>query len=219
MRYLAIIPAFNEAETIAEVVRRVREILPDVVVIDDGSSDATAQLARTAGADVVSHCVNRGLGAALGTGMAAARMRSADIAITLDADGQHDPAEIPTLIAPIASGDADLVIGVRSGGGAPFHRRVFHGIANAMTRLLFGVRCSDTQSGFRACSRRAMECIEIRTNRMEVSSEILAEAARHDLRVVEVPIRTIYTAYSLSKGQSFAVGIKTAWALLLRRLF
>ncbi|MDO8622064.1 MAG: glycosyltransferase family 2 protein, partial [bacterium] len=193
--------------------------IPDVLVVDDGSDDETRARAQNAGAVVVRHCVNRGLGAALGTGIAAALDASADIIVTLDADGQHDPADIAAVAAPIQAGFADLVIGVRSGDGAPVHRQWFHGIANLFTRVLFGVRCSDTQSGFRALSRRAAKQIEIRTNRMEVSSEMLAEAVRLGLRVAEVPIRTIYTEYSLSKGQGLGEGIRTAWSLLLRRLF
>ncbi|MDP3771587.1 MAG: glycosyltransferase family 2 protein [bacterium] len=219
MRTIVIIPAYNEERTVGEVVRSVREMIPDVLVIDDGSADATGDRARHAGAIVVRHCVNRGLGAALGTGIAAALRAGADIIVTLDADGQHDPADIAAVVAPIQAGFTDLVIGVRSDASAPVHRRWFHGIANFFTRMLFGVRCSDTQSGFRAFSRRAAERIEIRTNRMEVSSEILAEAVRHELRMTEVPIRTIYTEYSLSKGQGLGEGIRTAWSLLLRRLF
>lgn len=236
MQTVVIIPAFNEGATIASVICRVRGISPDVLVVDDGSSDATAERARVAGALVVRHCVNRGLGAAIGTGIAATlqpRVLSrgihdegsrsheyADVMVTLDGDGQHDPTDIPALIAPIAAGEADIVIGVRRDRSAvPFRRRLAHAVANGMTRALFGVTCSDTQSGFRAFSRRAAEQIEVRTNRMEVSSEILAEAARLGLRVAEVPIRTIYTDYSLAKGQSFVVGLKTAWALVLRRWF
>lgn len=219
MRIIVIIPAYNEERTVGTVVRRVREHIPDVFVVDDGSGDATGERARWAGAVVVRHCVNRGLGAALGTGIAAALRSGADAIVTLDADGQHDPAEIAALTAPMRDGRVDLVIGVRSWMGAPIHRRWFNRIANVVTRMLFGVQCADTQSGFRCFSRTAAERIAIRTNRMEVSSEIIAEAARHDLRIVEVPIRTIYTDYSLAKGQNFMVGVKTAWALLLRRWF
>jgi glycosyltransferase involved in cell wall biosynthesis len=219
MRVIVIIPAYNEARMVAEVVRRVRDHIPDVIVVDDGSMDATGDRAEAAGATVVRHCVNRGLGAALGTGIAAALHAGADAIVTLDADGQHDPAEIAAIVAPIAQDTADVVIGVRTFTDAPFHRRLFNQIGNLVTRLLFGVRCSDTQSGFRAFSRAAAERIDIRTNRMEVSSEIIAEAGRHELRVAEVPIRTIYTDYSLAKGQSFSVGIRTAWSLLLRRWF
>ena len=232
MHLVVIIPAYNEARTVGDVVRRVREHIPDVIVVDDGSSDATGERARAAGAEVVRHCVNRGLGAALRTGIAAALRQDpssrgdaegsrppeqADILVTLDADGQHDPTEIGALTAPIAEGVADVVIGVRSFAGAPRHRRLFNQIGNVVTWLLFGVWCSDTQSGFRAFSRRAAAQITIRTNRMEVSSEIIAEVSRHNLRIAEVPIRTIYTPYSMAKGQSFRTGVKTAWALLLRK--
>jgi len=233
VRTIVVIPAYHEEVTVAGVVTHVREEIPHVIVIDDGSTDATGDRARSAGAEVVTHCVNRGLGAALGTGIAAALAAGADIIVTLDADGQHDAADIARVIAPIERGEADMVIGTRfgfpplpasGGGGArggevPASRRLANATANLLTRLLFGVRCSDTQSGFRAFSRYAAERIEIRTNRMEVSSEILAEASRHGLRITEVPIRTIYTDYSLSKGQGFTVGLRTAWALLLRRWF
>ncbi|MFH1430157.1 MAG: glycosyltransferase family 2 protein [Candidatus Uhrbacteria bacterium] len=216
---VAVIPAYNEERTVGDVVRRVREFIPHVVVVDDGSSDATAERARAAGAYVVCHVVNRGLGGALGTGIRIACDLGADFIVTLDADGQHDPVDAPALIAPIERGDADVVIGVRERSvDIPVSRRVAHAVSNIYTRLLFGVYCSDTQSGFRAMSRSAAMRIEIRTNRMEVSSEIIGEIGRHKLRLVEVPIRTIYTDYSLSKGQSFTAGLKTAWSLLLRKL-
>lgn len=219
MRTIVIIPAYNEEQTVGTVVRSVREHIPDVFVVDDGSSDATGDRARAAGAVVVRHCVNRGLGAALGTGIAAALRAGADAVVTLDADGQHDPTEIAVVVASIAAGTADLTVGVRSFAGAPLHRRWFNQIGNIVTWVLFGVWCADTQSGFRAFSRVAAERITIRTNRMEVSSEILAEAARHRLRIAEVPIRTIYTAYSLAKGQGLVTGLRTAWSLVLRRFF
>jgi len=220
MRTIVIIPAYNEERTVGAVVRNVREHIPDVIVVDDGSDDATGDRATAAGALVVRHCINRGLGAALGTGIAAALGHSPDVIVTLDADGQHDPSDIAAVTAPVQAGFADLVIGTRfARGKAPFSRHLANTIANLLTRLLFNVQASDTQSGFRAFSRYAAQRIEIRTNRMEVSSEILAEAVRHGLRVTEVPIRTIYTEYSLSKGQGVATGVRTAWSLLLRRLF
>ncbi|MDO8463532.1 MAG: glycosyltransferase family 2 protein [bacterium] len=221
MRTVVIIPAYNEAQTVAEVVRRVRERCARVIVVDDGSRDGTGELARGAGAEVVRHAVNRGLGAALGTGIAAALARGATCIVTMDADGQHDPTDIAELIAPIERGGADLVIGTRwhHAATAPLARQLANRTANLVTRVLFGVRCSDTQSGFRAIARAAAERLDLRTNRMEVSSEILAEAARLRLRIAEVPIQTIYTAYSLSKGQGLVTGAKTAWGLMLRRMF
>lgn len=248
MRTVVVIPAHNEERTVGDVVQRVREIVPHVLVIDDGSTDATGDRARAAGAVMVRHTVNRGLGAALGTGFAAVlsvsfrgaaeesrSIERPDIIVTMDADGQHDPADIPALIAPIVRGEADMVIGTRfrlspsSGGGvgggalsergAPLSRIAANRTANLVTRALFSVQCSDTQSGFRALSRHAVEQLDLRTNRMEVSSEIIAEAARLHLRIAEVPIRIIYTEYSLSKGQSPIVGLRTAWGLVMRRWY
>lgn len=247
---MIVIPAYNEARTVERVVQRVRERCPYVVVVDDGSNDGTGEIARGAEAVIVRHAVNRGLGAALGTGIAAALARGAECIVTMDADGQHDPTDIAAVIAPIERGEADVVIGSRfctgdpppltpppsgrggmrrfsssrregeleGGGGAPRSRKIANRIANIVTRVLFGVRCSDTQSGFRAFSASAARAMDLRTNRMEVSSEILAEAARLRLRITEVPIRIIYTEYSLSKGQSFGTGVKTAWGLVLRKL-
>ncbi|MDO8599088.1 MAG: glycosyltransferase family 2 protein, partial [bacterium] len=113
MRTVVVIPAYNEETTVAGVVRGVREFIPDVIAVDDGSTDATGERSRSSGADVVTHCVNRGLGAALGTGIAAALAAGADTIVTLDADGQHNPSDIAAVIAPIQAGFADLVIGVR----------------------------------------------------------------------------------------------------------
>jgi len=169
---------------------------------------------------VITHSVNRGLGASLGTGFAAAQYLGADAVITLDADGQHDPAEIKKFIEAIEHG-ADVVIGSRmltGFEGMPWYRQVAQILGNLVTFCLFGAWVTDSQSGFRAFTRFALEKIQIKTNRMEVSSEIIAETKRHKLNLVEVPIKAIYTDYSLSKGQSFFVGLKTLVKLVVRRI-
>ena len=219
MKTVAIIPAYNEASTIGEVVEKVRPHVAEVLVVDDGSDDRTAEIARARGARVVAHAINRGLGASLGTGFAAARLLDADAAITLDADGQHDPAEIPKFLAAVGAG-ANLVLGTRMQDptGMPLVRRVAQWCGNAATFCLFGAWVSDSQSGYRALDRAALARVEIRTNRMEVSSEIVAEARRLGLRLTEVPIKAIYTDYSLSKGQGLFVGLKTLAKLVVRRL-
>ncbi len=219
MRVLAIIPAFNEERTLGEVLQRVRPQVDEIVVIDDGSGDGTRAVAEESGATVLRHVINRGLGAALGTGFAWAAARGVDVAITLDADGQHDPADIPRFVEAISQG-ADVVIGSRllDPKGMPWQRRIANHVGNLVTFLLFGAWVTDSQSGFRAFDRRALQLMEIRTNRMEVSSEIIAEARRKRLKLVEIPIEAIYTDYSLSKGQGFAVGLKTMAKLVLRRL-
>ena len=220
MKMFALIPAYNEETTIADVLTRTRPYVDGMIVVDDGSSDRTAEIARTQGAVVVSHVINRGLGAAIGTGFAAAQSLGADIVVTLDADGQHDPTEIKKFVEAIEKG-ADVVIGSRlltGFVGMPVHRRVAQVVGNLVTFFLFGAWVTDSQSGFRAFTKHALSKIQIKTNRMEVSSELIAEAKRNGLILVEVPIQAIYTEYSLSKGQSFFVGIKTLLKLVVRRL-
>src|SRR3989338_106598 len=220
MKTVTVIPAWNEELVIGEVLDGLRSRVDEMVIVDDGSDDRTALIARTRGATVVRHAVNRGLGAALGTGIAAALRRNAEIIITFDADGQYLPDDIPAVLAPILSGDADIVIGtrLRDPKGLPPIRRLANQIGNLVTLVLFGVKVTDSQSGFRALSRYAAERIEIRTDRMEVSSEILAESRRKNLKLVEVPIRSRYTAYSMSKGQSLWMGLRTLGRLIIHRM-
>ena len=220
MKIFAVIPAYNEETTIAEVLQKTKPFVDQVIVVNDGSSDQTAQRALAQGARVVTHGVNRGLGASLGTGFAAALYLGADVVITLDADGQHDPLEIKKFIVAIEQG-ADVVIGSRmltGFEGMPWYRQVAQILGNLVTFCLFGAWVTDSQSGFRAFTRFALGQIHLKTNRMEVSSEIIAETKRHKLKLVEVPIKAIYTDYSLSKGQSFFVGLKTLVKLIVRRI-
>ncbi len=220
MKIFAVIPAYNEETTIAEVLQKTKPFVDQIILVNDGSSDQTAQRALAQGVRVVNHSVNRGLGASLGTGFAAAQYLGADAVITLDADGQHDPAEIKKFIEAIEHG-ADVVIGSRmltGFEGMPWYRQVAQVLGNLVTFCLFGAWVTDSQSGFRAFTRFALQQIQIKTNRMEVSSEIIAEAKRHKLNLVEVPIKAIYTEYSLSKGQSFFVGLKPLIKLVLRRI-
>jgi UDP-N-acetylglucosamine---dolichyl-phosphate N-acetylglucosaminyltransferase len=220
MKTIAIISAYNEEKTIAEVLEKTRPFVTEIIVVNDGSQDRTPEIAKEKGAILLSHSVNRGLGAAIGTGFEAARALGADFAITLDADGQHDPEEIPKFINAAKEG-AEVVIGSRMIEGAkgmPWYRKVAQRIGNIATFVLFGAWVTDSQSGFRGFSQSALEKIEIKTNRMEISSELIAETHRNKLTLVEVPIKAIYTDYSLSKGQGFFVGIKTLIKLIVRRL-
>jgi glycosyltransferase involved in cell wall biosynthesis len=216
-----VIPAYNEARTIAGVIRSLKtKGYEQIIVVDDGSVDETGARARQEGAVLVRHVINRGLGGALATGIKAALRSGPEIIVTFDADGQHDPEDIPRIIEPIKKGKADVVIGSRwrDEGGVPTARWVAHRIANLVTYLLFGLRTTDSQSGLRAFSQSAAEKIRIVTSGMEVSSEILAEVIRKHLRWEEVPIRAIYTDYSLSKGQSLKVGLRTLGKLILAKI-
>jgi len=219
MRVIAVIPAYNEESTILEVIKQVLPKVTEVIVVDDGSKDNTRRLAEKAGVTVVSHAINRGLGAALSTGFVAAEKLKADVVVTLDADGQHDPEELNRLVKAIEAG-ADVVIGSRmiDHKGMPWYRVLAQMLGNTATFILFGAWVTDSQSGFRAFKIEALKKMHLHTNRMEISSEIVAEIKRAGLYLVEVPITAIYTDYSLSKGQSWLVGLKTLIKLVIRRL-
>lgn len=215
-----VIPAYNEAENIGRVIKGIKKYTDNVIVVDDGSKDNTSQIALQNGAKVYYHLLNRGLGGALGTGIKAALSDRADIVVTLDADGQHDPKEIPKLIKPIIEGKADIVIGSRFliRQPMPLLRRAGIPFFNLITFLLFGIWSTDSQSGLRAFNRKAAENLEIFTGGMEASSEIIKEIKSHKFKLKEVPIRAIFTTYSLSKGQGLFTGFRTLMKLLILKL-
>ena len=216
MKLVVIIPAYNEEENIGKVIKDVKKYTEDIIVVDDGSKDGTLRAACQSGANVCRHIINRGLGGALGTGIKAALLAGADIIVTLDADGQHNPADIPCLLKPITEGKADIVIGSRflKYQRVPCFRRFGNYFFNLITFFLFGVWTTDSQSGMRAFNKKAAEKLDIYTSGMEVSSEIFKEIKTHRLRFKEVPIKAIYTPYSLSKGQGFGVGLRTLRKLI-----
>ena len=216
-----VIPAYNEGKTIAGVLDSLKENgYTNTIVVDDGSQDNTFEVAKKYAKVVVKHKLNRGLGGALGTGIQGALRMGAEYIITFDADGQHNPKDLQKVLSPLVRREADAVIGSRliNPDGMPFKRRLANKIGNYVTYALFGVWTTDSQSGLRGFNRKGAESIRIRTNRMEVSSEIIREIAFNGLRFKEVPIQAIYTDYSLSKGQSFLVGLKTFAKLLMHRM-
>jgi glycosyltransferase involved in cell wall biosynthesis len=225
MKLSIVIPAYNEARTIGQVLHQVLSLdLPNIaqrkiIVVDDGSSDRTGEIARSMGVVVVRHLLNRGLGGALGTGIKMALRSGADVVVTFDGDGQHSPDDIGKIIEPIRMGRADVVIGSRmlDSDGMPWTRRVANRLANLITWVLSGIKTTDSQSGLRAFSRSAAERIKISTNHYEVSSEICGEIGRNQLRLTEVPIKAIYTRHSMSKGQGFWTGLRTLYKLFLHK--
>src|SRR3989338_2133740 len=155
MHTILVIPAYNESRTLSEVVENCKKLVGEVIVVDDGSIDDTAYHAKRNGVTVLSHLVNRGYGAALKTGIIAALQRGADIVVTIDADGQHEPQEIQKIIEPLRNGKADIAIGNRFAPaskreGMSLFRRILINAGNVLTWILYGVWLSDTQSGFRA---------------------------------------------------------------------
>lgn len=221
MQTWIVIPAFNEEKTLATVLKGLKEAgYENTIVVDDGSKDKTFEIAKKHAKVAVSHHLNRGLGGALGTGIEGALRMDADYIITFDADGQHATDDIKKLLKILQSGEADAVVGSRllNPEGMPFSRRMLNRLGNLATFFLFGVWTTDSQSGLRGLNRKAAKKIQIKTNRMEVSSEIIKEIGRNKLRFAEVPIKAIYTDYSLSKGQSLFVGLKTFAKLILHKL-
>jgi len=219
MKVLIVVPAFNEEKTLGKVIFDLREHgFKNILVIDDGSSDETHSVAKRKRVLLVSHIVNRGLGAALGTGFSVAKEKRFEILVTFDADRQHRAEDLKRLIDPIMKGKADVVIGSRLKdlGYMPPVRRILNLLSNLMTLLYYGVWTTDSQSGLRAFGRRAIENMEIKTDRMEVSSEFFREIKRLGLRFTEVPIKAIYSDYSLKHSKQERLGLLIPLRLLLR---
>ena len=188
------LPAYNEERYIGSVVLQAKKYADEVIVIDDGSTDRTAKIAKLAGATVIRHGENKGYGAAIQSILAEAKERSPDILVLLDADSQHNPDEIPFLTKAISEG-YDLVIGSRKirRENIPTFRRTGQGVLSYLTRILSGSKLSDTESGFRAFSRKAMAVLEPKEKGMAISAETISEATVKGLKVAEVPISAIYT--------------------------
>lgn len=220
-RIVVVIAAYNEAPVIASVVADVRRASYPAVVVDDGSTDATGEIAARAGAFVVTHPVNLGQGAALQTGLDFALAQGADVIVTFDADGQHRPADIAPLIAALAANKADYALGSRFLGGAvnlPRKRRLMLAAATWFTRLTTGLDLTDTHNGLRAMTRRGASRIRLKQNRMAHASEILHQIAQSGLAYVEVPVTIEYSAYSLGKGQTLSESLAILIDLFARRM-
>lgn len=216
-----VIAAYREASVVGGVVAAVRERWENVVVVDDGSDDSTAERAAQAGAFVLRHAINRGQGAALQTGIAYALQRGADVIVTFDADGQHPCGAIDTLVEPIGSGRAEVVFGSRFLGDAgriPWTRRWLIRAAVWFTRASTGARVTDAHNGLRAFSRRAAATLNLRLDRMAHASEIIDQVLGAELPYLEVPVAVEYTAYSRAKGQSGTAAIRILWDYMLSKV-
>lgn len=218
---VVVVPAFNEGQVIAATLGTLRALYPTVVCVNDGSSDDTAAQASAAGVIVLTHAINLGQGAALATGISYA-LKALDqwkYLVTFDSDGQHDPAEIDALVQPLASGQADVVLGSRFLGrvqGMTSSKRLLLKSAVAFTRVTSRMKVTDTHNGLRAFTRAAIERIAITQHGMAHASEILHEIHRNRLRYVEVPTTVTYTDYSKAKGQSALNAVNIVFDMMLR---
>lgn len=197
-----LLPAYNEEIAIASMILLSLEYADEVIVIDDGSTDRTAALSKQAGATVLSHERNLGKGVALKTGFDYAS--NFDIIVTIDADGQHNPEEIPNLIKPIQDGVADIVNGSRYINGhdttTPTYRRVGQTILDTATNVASGTKLTDSQSGFRAFSSDSIKYFEFKPDGFGIESDMLIEASHNNLRIVEVPITVRYDVQTTTEN-------------------
>lgn len=208
-----IIPAHNEETVIASVIKEVQNAgYPNIIVMDDGSKDNTANQAEKTGVTVLTHMINRGKGAAVKTGIEAAKLLKADIIVTLDGDGQHNPKDIHRMIRKLHQG-YDIVLGSRlkNPTGMPKYKIIANILGNIFVYLLYGLWVTDSQSGFRAYSKNAFSTINTKTDRYEYDSEVIFEIKRNKLKFIEIPIEVRYTEYSMGKKQKMNLknGIKT----------
>ena len=220
-RTTIVIPALNEASVIGEIVRTLRGSFPNVIVVDDGSVDGTAEQARQAGAIVLTHLTNRGQGAALRTGIVHALRDGAHYIVTFDGDGQHDVADLPAMIGPIARGEVEVCLGSRFLGTAaaiPRLRRFVLRAAVLFTRITSRQRITDAHNGLRALSRKAALKLDLKLNRMAHASEIIDQIGESGLPYREVPVHIRYTDYSCKKGQRSVAALRVAFDYLLQRV-
>ena len=215
---IAIIPAFNEAKMIGQVVRVVLPQVDQVVVVDDGSIDATFYEAETAGAIVLKHTLNRGQGAALETGQAYARELGASIVVHFDADGQFDPADIQRGIAALKTKEVDIVLGSRfleKKSKLPWLKRyAILPFSRLVDRFFGGVRLTDAHNGFRILNARALENLKLSQDRMAHATEIPQLIARHQLRYAELPITVLYHEF----GQGPVSGLQVLRDLIWQKI-
>ena len=205
MNIIAAIPCYNEGWYIGSTVLMTKKFVNKVIVIDDGSVDDSAEIAVEAGAIVYKHGQNKGYGKSICDALAMGRRADADILVTLDADGQHNPDDIPEMVKPLLNGEADVVVGSRflgAGTKPPLYRRVGQHILTFFTNLGTGGSLTDSQSGFRAYSSKALRELGLSERGMSVSSEIQFAIAKGKLRVAEVPINVTYFEKSLYPSSS-----------------
>jgi glycosyltransferase involved in cell wall biosynthesis len=225
MKLAIVIPVYNEGKVIKSVIDSLPKKLNGidkiiVLAVNDNSTDNSANEIAKTNAILVNHPVNLGAGATTVTGLEAAKKIGADLAVTIDGDGQHNSSDIGKLIKPITTGRADLVIGTRlkQAKGMPIIKQVGNWGLNIVTYAMSRMWTTDSQSGFKCFSKKAMDMMDIQSLGYEFCSEIIIEAKQKKLRIVEVPTKAIYSSYSKKKGQSVFNGMNIVVKLLVKKI-
>lgn len=206
---VAVIPAYNEELTIGSVLLLSAKYVDQCIVIDDGSSDRTSGISSAAGATVITHPENRGKAYALFKGLDVARRHQPDVVVFMDADGQNNPAEIPTLVAPIIRNEADLVIGSRFLGTVsdiPAYRKIGQKTLNYVTNMHTEYEGTDSQSGFRALSKKALNHFDFTSEGYNIESDMISHFMQKGLVIVEVPVSVRYDVPNKHKKNPLAHG-------------
>jgi glycosyltransferase involved in cell wall biosynthesis len=214
-----VVPVYNESPVIKDTISSIKSAgFSNIIVVDDGSNDDTLNIIEQTGVLCFHHKINRGKGAAVKTGIEAAKLQGANIIVTMDGDGQHNASDIKKLIKPIKKDQCDVVLGTRTinTNVMPLHKVIANKTGNTITWLLNGLWVTDSQSGFRAFSRQATKTINTHSSHYEYETDVIREIKKHNLRFSEVPINVNYTEYSSKKPhrQNLTNGLKTLYKLI-----
>ena len=222
LKTFVIVPVFNEITVLDETLSKLLACNYKIIVVDDGSTDGIEKIIKNYPLLFLRHRLNLGQGAALQTGMVAAKFLDADIVVHFDADGQHDVSEIEKLIEPLKQGQYDVVFGSRflkneDKQSLPFGKKIILQAARYINWMLYGILLSDAHNGFRAMNRNALGKIVITQQRMAHASQILQLVKEHKLRYKEVPVAIHYTKYSRRKGQSIFNSVNIIFDLIFKK--
>lgn len=216
METFVVIPAYNEERYIQKVLQETKRHASQIIVVDDGSADKTAEIARKEGAEVLRHATNMGKGAALKTGCDYAFRKGAEKVVVMDGDGQHEPSKIPEFLERLK--EAEIVFGYRQlSRTMPLVLRFGNWFINKITKFLYGMELKDTQCGYRAFTAEAYRKIRWRSTDYSMESEMIARVGRHKLRYKEVPLKTIYA--DKYKGTTIIDGVKIVLKMMRWKLF
>ncbi len=219
-RIFIVIPAHNEEASISGVIKDLQKYnYNKIIIIDDGSTDNTLEVARRNGVTAVKHPINLGQGAALKTGISLALESDADIIVTFDADGQHQVQDLNKMIMPLTRGEADITLGSRfldNGSNTPWLKKILLKSGVILIFFMYGIKLTDTHNGLRAMTRQAAQKISFKSRGMEHDSEIIEIIKINKIKFKEIPVTIRYTEYSIKKGQRISNSLDIFFKMLIK---